>query len=111
MEVLVSGFIQAILSGAILLFLTKAVEKNSKDAQRATEAEKKIIEREISEMTIRLTSFEQKHDSLVVAFQSLREKVILMVQKQDDFQTRLFELIKSVENFKTHSDHGRVLKK
>ncbi len=55
---------------------------------------------------------EQKQTTLVEAFHSLKEKVALLAQKQDDFQTRLFELIQMVERVKVSTDnYGKVIKR
>lgn len=111
MEIFITGVVQAAVSGVILLIITKTVEKNNSASQRAVEAEKRLITKELSDMMLKVTSLEQKQDALVSAFQALKEKVILMSQKQDDMYQRLYDLTHSVDKIKDTESYGRVLKK
>lgn len=96
-----------------MLWVTKSVEKSNAESARATEAEKRLIQYELSEMTKKFNSMELKHEALTQAFHSLKERVIAMAQKQDDFQVRLIELMQNLEKFKNHADTnaGKVIKK
>ena len=110
MELFTTGLIQAIISGAILLFITKTVEANNAKTVRATEAEKKIVERELAAMTVKFVSMEQQHGQLTKEIQKLREKVAVLVQKHEDLQLRVFEVVNSLEAIKTGmpGNYGKV---
>lgn len=111
MEVWIAGVIQACISGAIVLFLTKTVEKSNETTQRANEAEKRIIQNDLNSMGEKFSSMEHKQQELTNAFYALKEKVVLVAQKQDDAQGRMHELIKAVEGIKINENHGRVIRK
>lgn len=102
MDLWIAGLIQASISGVVLLFLTKSLEKVSETSKRAAEAEKTIIQNDLDLLGGKLTSLEGKQGELTRAFYSLKEKVVIIAQKQDDYHTRIHELIDAVDDLKTN---------
>lgn len=111
MEIWVTTILQTLISGAILLFLTKSVDKSSENARSASEVEKKMVQKELATMTLKFVSMEQKHDKIIEEVQKLKERVSVLVQKSDDLQTRVFEMSHALDGLKVASTHGRVIKK
>jgi len=116
MELFISGVFQALISGiasgAVLLIITKAMEKNYDDVKKAHNAEKELLEIKLQNMEDKINSIEEKHISLTEAFYGVKEKVIVMIQKQEEFKLRLFELIQTVEQLKMPDQNfGKVIRK
>jgi len=116
MELFISGVFQALISGiasgAVLLIITKSMEKNNDIIKKAHAAEKELLDNKLQNMEDKINSMEEKHMALTEAFYGVKEKVILMVQKQEEFKLRLFELIQTVEKLKMpDQDFGRVIVK
>lgn len=110
-SILLNVFTQSVISGVVLLVITKYIEGNAKDSQRATEAEKKLIQREISDLIVKLTALEHQNDKQSEEIVKLREKVSVLIQTMDDAKLRIFDLTRTIEAFKVSSDHGKVIVK
>jgi len=124
-ELFISGLFQAIISaiasGAALLIISRSLDKNNEDTKKAYTAEKELLDNRFNNMKENLNSMEDKflllatkHEELTEAFYQVKEKVVLLVQRQDEFKIRLFELIQAIEK-KENKDpvhvYGTITKK
>lgn len=122
-EIFISGLFQAIISaiasGAALMIISRSLDKNNEDTKKAHSAEKELLdiklqnlENKITSMETKFTSMEQKHVHLTEAFYEVKEKVVLMIQRQEEFKLRLFEVITTVEKLKgVDTNFGKVIVK
>jgi hypothetical protein len=111
METVYLAFVQTIVSGIALLIITHYIKTNSENAAKIIDVEKKIVQKELSDMSIKFVSIEQKQDKLDMGLQSVKEKLTLVGQKQDDAQVRMTELISTVENIRRDVNFGKVVRK
>lgn len=121
-ELAISGLFQALISaiasGAVLMLIQGKLDKNKEDTKKAHEAEKELLnnklqnlEDQIDGMKVSFSSMELKHVALTEAFHEVKEKVSVMITRQEEFKVRLFELVNAVEKIKENSDKnfGKVI--
>lgn len=116
MELFISGLFQALISGitsgAVLLVLTNILQKNNDETKKLHETEKELLNTKLQNMEDKINSMETKHFSLMEEFHQLKDKVLAMYHKQEEFKVRLFELISAVEKLKMpDQDFGKVIRK
>lgn len=121
MDLFISGLFQALISGiasgGVLLLISQSLKKNNDEVKKTHFAEKELLDEKLAHlyekinlMEEKVVAMDNKYSILTSALYEVKEKVVLMAQKQDEFKLRLFELIQTVEKLKL-SEYGRVIKK
>jgi len=124
LDLFISGLFQALISaiasGAVLMLIQGKLDRNRDDTKKAHDTEKELLnnklkhlEDKIDSMESRFAFMEQKHGFLTDALHEVKDKVLVVITRQDEFKLRLFELINSVEKIKENSDKnfGKVIVK
>lgn len=110
MEVFLSTLTQTVISGFVILLITQVVKKYGKDAERASEVEKRIIQVEFEGMGDKLKNIQSKIATLEGYFQDLNNRMIAISLRQEDMKSRMHEVLEAIEVMKTQS-FGKVIHK
>lgn len=109
---IIAGTISAVISGIILLVVTNASKAASDDAARANLAEKRLVQKDLEELTRKFAAQEKNQVETNKVVQQVREKLIELSTKHDHFHDRLFEVIKTVEKLQSSAEgFGNVILK
>lgn len=111
MDVWVSAFLNSLLTGVMLLFITNYVKKSGQETIKATDAEKRLVQKELMDLGSKFSSLELKQDRHDIGLQLVKERLTMVSQKQDDSGDRMFELITTVEDMRKEMHHGKVARR